>query len=482
MGDVRDIPALRRLIDNGCRRFVGSTANKCPINPHTGRSGNGSDPAAWGTLAEVQRLAPPLTGVTLAGDFTVVDLDDCRENGQISPGAQQIIDDLGGTVEISISGTGLHIYLDVARDARGLDRKETHGVEVYSRKRFIVVTGEVIRTATKSPAEQAAQLALLIERIGGETGARGGRRNPKRPGVAREHVVYVDSGLLEAAARTRTNARRSVLADLFVCVTLRAADTTGTGHVTEQQARAALLRACPAHIKHRHKWVTSRLQQVAASPFCEVVTPKNHSDIQGCDYRLPALSKIAEALDVPRGRRLWTTVAELFEAPPRQVAHLIQLANEPAPTHGPRPATRQTRRVKSGASRQTQRRAEQRVGATARTQFVRWTPDNLQPNHTIDRIVHAADGSVLEPFAVAITLPEHRRQFQTRVATCQEKQVQAGGSTDMAKRQRYYTGDDPPLGLPGWSDHDVAGGVRPLVYREQCTLARGGTGDVWEPC
>jgi putative DNA primase/helicase len=79
-----------------------------------------------------------------ADPFVGIDLDSCRdsETGAIKGWARAIIAEAGkGYVEISPSGTGLHIIVE-AKLRKGGTRKGP--VEMYSRDRCFTITGEAI--------------------------------------------------------------------------------------------------------------------------------------------------------------------------------------------------------------------------------------------------------------------------------------------------------------------------------------------------
>jgi putative DNA primase/helicase len=88
-----------------------------------------------------------------ADPFVGIDLDDCRDpdSGDIAPWAQKIIDRVQeGYIEISPSGTGVHIIVEgTVRDGR--TRKEVHEkgkrvgrVEMYGRAKFFTITGVLL--------------------------------------------------------------------------------------------------------------------------------------------------------------------------------------------------------------------------------------------------------------------------------------------------------------------------------------------------
>jgi putative DNA primase/helicase len=79
--------------------------------------------------------------VFCSGDpYTGVDLDHCvDENGEIGLWALEIVRYLDSYIELSATGTGLHIIVrgDVPNRRKG-------DVEIYSSKRFFTVTGHVV--------------------------------------------------------------------------------------------------------------------------------------------------------------------------------------------------------------------------------------------------------------------------------------------------------------------------------------------------
>jgi primase-polymerase (primpol)-like protein len=79
-----------------------------------------------------------------ADPFVGIDLDDCRgpKSGKSAPWAQEILDRVQeGYVEISPSGTGIHIIVRGAVRDGGMRKGP---VEMYSRGRFFTITGELL--------------------------------------------------------------------------------------------------------------------------------------------------------------------------------------------------------------------------------------------------------------------------------------------------------------------------------------------------
>ena len=79
-----------------------------------------------------------------ADPFVGIDLDNCRdvETGEVAPWAQKILDRVQeGYVEISPSGTGVHVIVEGTVRGGGMRKGK---LEMYSRDRFFTVTGQVL--------------------------------------------------------------------------------------------------------------------------------------------------------------------------------------------------------------------------------------------------------------------------------------------------------------------------------------------------
>ena len=137
-----------------CWRFEerGGEQTKVPYTPGTLRRASSTDLLTWRTFSEAleayERSEPPYDGIGYvfcsADPFVGIDIDDCRnpETGEIAPGAQKIIDRVQeGYVEISPSGTGIHIIVQGAVRDGGMRKGK---VEMYSRGRFFTITGDTL--------------------------------------------------------------------------------------------------------------------------------------------------------------------------------------------------------------------------------------------------------------------------------------------------------------------------------------------------
>jgi putative DNA primase/helicase len=138
---------------------------KVPYTPGTRHRASSTDLMTWRTF-EAARAAyeaqDPIAydGVGFvfcsADPFVGIDLDDCvhdvdDHSAMIEPWAQKIVDRVrDGYIEISPSGTGIHIIVEgTVRD--GKTRKDVHvqgevvgRVEMYGRGKFFTMTGETL--------------------------------------------------------------------------------------------------------------------------------------------------------------------------------------------------------------------------------------------------------------------------------------------------------------------------------------------------
>jgi hypothetical protein len=125
-------------------KHEGST--KVPYQPDGRRRASSTDPATWSDFSEVYAAFEEggFDGVGFVlsdGDgFAGVDLDHCRnaETGDITPGAQEIIDRCASYTEVSPSGTGIRIICRSDYDGSAAYPE----IEIYASRRFLTLTGE----------------------------------------------------------------------------------------------------------------------------------------------------------------------------------------------------------------------------------------------------------------------------------------------------------------------------------------------------
>lgn len=137
-------------------------SRKVPIQVN-GQAASSTNPATWTDYetASAAKVGDGL-GFVLNGDGIIcIDLDHCFD-GEPSPEAQALIDSLPETyIELSPSGTGLHIwgYATLERGRR-FDRNGL-SVEVYPNGRYLTVTG---RALTRHPLAQLDLTDILAKR------------------------------------------------------------------------------------------------------------------------------------------------------------------------------------------------------------------------------------------------------------------------------------------------------------------------------
>ena len=122
--------------------------NKVPITVE-GDSASSTNPSTWSNYSEATRskLGDGL-GFVLNGDGIIcIDLDHCFD-GQPSEQAKTLIDSLPNTyVEISPSGTGLHVWGFASLEKGRRFSVNGLSVEVYPDGRYITVTGKAMNRA-----------------------------------------------------------------------------------------------------------------------------------------------------------------------------------------------------------------------------------------------------------------------------------------------------------------------------------------------
>lgn len=92
-------------------------------------------------------------GFVLNGDGIVcVDLDHCITDGVLNPVAQAIVDALPGAyVEVSPSGTGLHIWGRAILPKGYRFEYQGQAVEIYPSGRYLTMTANVFRAGSLAP-------------------------------------------------------------------------------------------------------------------------------------------------------------------------------------------------------------------------------------------------------------------------------------------------------------------------------------------
>jgi len=153
---------------------------KIIISPVTGKFAKSNEPETWDgyNTARYYCKRYKYQGLVFAldKDIVFVDLDRAidKESGVIvSPEAKRLLELLPDTfAEKSVSGTGIHILFRGNLPDDALKRNDEKGIEIYSTKRFICMTGELI--------DNRSELLDYSDRISDIAYEFTGRRPPPR--------------------------------------------------------------------------------------------------------------------------------------------------------------------------------------------------------------------------------------------------------------------------------------------------------------
>jgi putative DNA primase/helicase len=130
----------------------GDRMTKVPYTPGTLRRASSTDLMTWRTFSEAlaayEAGEPPYDGIGFvfcsADPFVGIDLDGCRdrETGAVEGWAQELISSVReGYIEISPSGTGIHVIVEGTVRGGGMRKGK---VEMYGRDRFFTITGRTL--------------------------------------------------------------------------------------------------------------------------------------------------------------------------------------------------------------------------------------------------------------------------------------------------------------------------------------------------
>jgi len=139
---------------------------KVPLHPVTLGNASVNRPETWTPFAQAAERAVRHRlglGFVLSADdpYTCVDLDRCvGETREVTDPARAILDLLAGWVELSPSGTGLHVWV---RNEQPVNRR-TQGIEVYSSARWITVTGRSNPQGPPAIPDRTIEVQELIYR------------------------------------------------------------------------------------------------------------------------------------------------------------------------------------------------------------------------------------------------------------------------------------------------------------------------------
>lgn len=150
------------------RQWVRYSDRKVPLSARSPKrsAASSTDPETWSSYSAAKRsTAGAGVGFVLSSvdRLVCIDLDHALVDGVLAGWAREIVARVPRTyIEVSPSGTGLHVwgYGSVGRGRR--IRRGESCVEVYDRGRYITVTGKPFEGAPSSLADLSQVIADLL--------------------------------------------------------------------------------------------------------------------------------------------------------------------------------------------------------------------------------------------------------------------------------------------------------------------------------
>ena len=138
---------------------AGGKPRKVPTDWRTGRAADAHDPSIWTDYPTAAEHGPVGFVFTKDDPFWFLDIDGAYQAGAWSPLAQSLCAQFdGAAVEVSVSGTGLHI-IGCGQAPKHKTRNQVHHLEFYTEARFMALgTGAVGNAMT----DHTAALAKLV--------------------------------------------------------------------------------------------------------------------------------------------------------------------------------------------------------------------------------------------------------------------------------------------------------------------------------
>jgi hypothetical protein len=140
LGGMRN---LKRWVNSKTVPKANGKTDKFPVSPYTGQVCDAHDPANQASYEEAVATGLPVGFVFNEADrYFFIDIDDCLVDGQWTPLAIKLCQMFAGcAIEISQSGTGLHIFGRIPETLPHGCKNQAEGLEYYTADRFAAVTG-----------------------------------------------------------------------------------------------------------------------------------------------------------------------------------------------------------------------------------------------------------------------------------------------------------------------------------------------------
>lgn len=154
---------------------------KVPYSPIMGGKASSTDAETWGTVDNAFRVSPQI-GIVFTPDMKLlgVDIDHCLEGNKIvheeKEKIERFIKEANSYTEISPSGEGLHVFLEI-EDGAGLALEANrHGnFECYTKGRYFTVTSKPFGAQKDIRRIESGSAKLLLEILGYPWGKQTGK-------------------------------------------------------------------------------------------------------------------------------------------------------------------------------------------------------------------------------------------------------------------------------------------------------------------
>lgn len=183
---------------------------KVPIDPHTRKGADTTDPATWGTFDDALTAMEwsrhdGIGFVFIKPDpYYFADLDRCFDLDMLAPWAAEIVEALPGCYwERSVSGNGLHGIGRGQLPDKHKTRKNGGSVEIYTTARFATFTGDVYDLHDEIGGDSTGAITTVHRSVFGPEPAR------KAPGASNDDAgsLLSDDRLIELASGAANGAK-----------------------------------------------------------------------------------------------------------------------------------------------------------------------------------------------------------------------------------------------------------------------------------
>lgn len=293
---------------------------KVPYDARTGQRASTTDPSTWTSLERAQQFCVT-SGAAGVGyvlsehdPYVGVDLDHCRnpQSGAIDHWARDIVTRLNSYTEVSPSGAGLRIFVRGDLPPRG---RRKGSIEMYTRARFLTITGDRYYAAPRQIFDRNAELQTWHHEIFGDPPA------APTPRAARDPVQLADAELLRKAHEADNGAAFWSLwngdysaydsqseADLALCNHLAFWCGPDPARIDQLFRASGLMREKWDRADYRDATIDKALEGRT-----EFYGTRNNSQFG-----------IGASVTMAADGKLWRTIVELFNSKPEKQEQLVE--------------------------------------------------------------------------------------------------------------------------------------------------------------